>query len=81
MKGGTRKIAMPIPLIAPIAAPAPNPAAQPARIAHMPAPCPDHAAIMTVDETMDVIAMITPMERSSPPVRRTIMCAIDTSTR
>ena len=51
-----------------------------APIAPMPAPVPDQTEIIVSDETTDVVAMITPIERSRPPVRRTIICAIETST-
>lgn len=66
--GGTRKKATPRPLTKPIHAPTRRPAKQPIKIASQPEPYPDHKATIVIEATTEVIARITPTEKSNPAV-------------
>ena len=73
IKGGTRKKATPTPLTKPIHAPTRRPAKHPMIIASQPVPYPDHKATIVIEATTEVIARITPTEKSKPAVNITII--------
>ena len=57
----------------PIQAPTRRPAKHPIVIASQPEPYPDHNATIVIEATTEVIARITPTEKSKPAVNITII--------
>ncbi len=82
IKGETPKTATPVPLISPMTSAIAIAPRQPAAMIQTTASGMEGAIeVMMIPDRTEVSAIVVPTARSKPPVRRTIICPSDTSTR